>query len=310
MRAWRRKIVPVIFKILFPILLLILSFKILFPLIFFMVIYGVALFFVTLPLMYNNTITSEQTEYKGYMYLLSHALLYILTFGIWQLVWVYRTTKFANDVFDEDKIEPILSVVLCLFVPYYMVCWSYKVSTKIDAYAQKYGLKSSIAKPCLILSIFDECTPTLLIQNKLNEVVCAKAYVEKGIAVDKKSVNGFASEYHLGLLEHFILSWLTFGVWEGIWIYRTTIALNEIEGEKCRNPLVQLLLCVFIPFYVTYWYYKTAKSVDNIALTFSIDSDLKVVAAIFKLVFFVGSTSSILVQDKINEIISASNSEN
>ena len=38
---------------------------------------------------------------------------------------------------------------------------------------------------------------------------------------------------------------------------------NAAENEEYRNPTKKLLLCLFIPFYIIYWTYKTGQRVDK-----------------------------------------------
>ena len=40
----------------------------------------------------------------------------------------------------------------------------------------------------------------------------------------------------------------TLGIWQLIWIYRTTVTLNDLEDEPPRNPVTKLLLAFFVPF--------------------------------------------------------------
>ena len=42
------------------------------------------------------------------------------------------------------------------------------------------------------------------------------------------------------------------------WDY--TVTLNDLEDEPPRNPVTKLLLCMFIPFYAIYWFYRSAQS--------------------------------------------------
>lgn len=119
--------------------------------------------------------------------------------------------------------------------------------------------------------------------------------------------SGAASEaentayYSLGM--HVALLLLTFGVWYLIWIYRMTGYLNRVEDEQPRNPTNQLLLCIFVPFYTVYWVYQSAQRIDKLAAAKGIASDLSMLCLI--LAIFVGVVPPILMQDKINAIVTA-----
>lgn len=105
--------------------------------------------------------------------------------------------------------------------------------------------------------------------------------------------------YNLGM--HVVLLLLTFGVWYLIWIYRMTGYLNRVEDEQPRNPTNQLLLCIFVPFYTIWWVYQSAQRIDKLAAAKGIASDLSTLCLI--LAIFVGVVPPILMQDKINAIV-------
>lgn len=105
--------------------------------------------------------------------------------------------------------------------------------------------------------------------------------------------------YNLGM--HVVLLLLTFGVWYLIWIYRMTGYLNRVEDEQPRNPTNQLLLCIFVPFYTVWWVYQSAQRIDKLAAAKGIASDLSMLCLI--LAIFVGVVPPILMQDKINAIV-------
>lgn len=109
--------------------------------------------------------------------------------------------------------------------------------------------------------------------------------------------------YNLGM--HVVLLLLTFGVWYLIWIYRMTGYLNRVEDEQPRNPTNQLLLCIFVPFYTVWWVYQSAQRIDKLAAAKGIASDLSMLCLI--LAIFVGVVPPILMQDKINAIVTTDN---
>lgn len=110
-----------------------------------------------------------------------------------------------------------------------------------------------------------------------------------------------ASEIYCGLVKHILLLLFTCGIWLYIWIYRVTGYTNNVEGEENRNPTNKLLLCLFVPFYVIYWMYKTAQRLDKMAAAKNIPSDLSTLCLI--LAIFVPIIPPILMQDKLNDIV-------
>lgn len=110
---------------------------------------------------------------------------------------------------------------------------------------------------------------------------------------------------YCGLVKHILLLIFTFGIWYFIWIYRMTGYLNQVKDEPERNPTTKLLLCLFVPFYSIYWVYKSAQRIDKLAALKGVRSDLSTICLI--LAIFIGIIPPILMQDKINEIITAGN---
>lgn len=108
---------------------------------------------------------------------------------------------------------------------------------------------------------------------------------------------------YCGLGKHVLLLLFTFGIWYLIWIYRVTGYLNRVEDEPPRNPTTKLLLCMFVPFYSIYWVYKSAQRVDKLAAAGGLASDITTLCLI--LAIFVPIIPPILMQDKINAIVTA-----
>lgn len=113
---------------------------------------------------------------------------------------------------------------------------------------------------------------------------------------DKNMQSAISSNY-VDMLKHVLLLLFTFGIYHCIWIYKTTEYTNQIKPSEERNTTVNLLLCLFVPFYIIFWYYKTAEiiydCIDNS------DSNFKTMVLIFSI--FAPIVSAILVQDKINK---------
>lgn len=105
------------------------------------------------------------------------------------------------------------------------------------------------------------------------------------------------------MIKHVLLLFFTFGIWYLIWIYRTTDYLNRVPNEPYRNPTTKLLLCIFVPFYIIYWIYKSAQLIDKLAGYYNIHSDIDTLCLILEI--FVGIVPPIIMQDKINEIATA-----
>lgn len=126
-----------------------------------------------------------------------HSLLLLFTFGIWLLVWIYRVTGYTNRVKDAEERNPTAKLLLCLFVPFYQIYWTYKTAQRIDALAAEKGLASDLSTLCLLLAIFVPIIPPILMQDKLNSIVtdggAGTAPVQKTLA-ERSPASGAAAE--------------------------------------------------------------------------------------------------------------------
>lgn len=132
----------------------------------------------------------------------------------------------------------------------------------------------------------------------IRSVKSSQIQKEKSIYTNSNTV--ISSEIYCGMAKHVLLLLFTFGIWYYIWIYRMTGYTNAAENEEYRDPTKKLLLCLFVPFYLIYWTYKTAQRVDKMAVTKGISSDMTTLCLI--LAIFVPIIPPILLQDKMNNI--------
>lgn len=105
--------------------------------------------------------------------LVGHILLLLFTGGIWLYIWIYRVTKRLNRVPEEPERGPVAQLLLCMFVPFYFIYWIYKSAQRIDKLALSRGISSDSAMLCLILAIFVNIVPLILMQDKLNKIADA-----------------------------------------------------------------------------------------------------------------------------------------
>ena len=116
--------------------------------------------------------TAEGTP--GYYNMLTHVLLLIFTLGIWQFIWIYKTTQFLNCVQDEPPRNPTTKLLLCIFVPFYTIYWVYKHARYIDSLAASKGIWSDLSTVCLVMMFFVPIVSLVLMQDKLNNIVTAR----------------------------------------------------------------------------------------------------------------------------------------
>lgn len=119
-------------------------------------------------------VPASSAEYgKSYKSLVSHVLLLLFTCGIYYLVWMYRTTDSLNACKNEEYRTPVNKLLLCMFVPFYSIYWTYKSAHRIDTLGYEKGIQGDTATLNLILSLFVPILPPILMQSKLNSVIMA-----------------------------------------------------------------------------------------------------------------------------------------
>lgn len=119
----------------------------------------------------NKSVKAENV--CGVYPLMKHTVLSVLLF-FWKYVWIYRITNFLNGVEGFEKRNPVKKLLLCLFVPFYKTYWNYQSARRIDAYAERRGMKSELCVTCTVLGIFIGVLASVLMQQKINETESAK----------------------------------------------------------------------------------------------------------------------------------------
>lgn len=117
---------------------------------------------------YNNNV-------NGYISMGKHIVLCVFTFGIWYLIWIYRTTAFLNKAPDSEEYSPTSKLLLCMFVPFYIIFWTYEHGKRIDRLAKENKVSSDIATVSLILGIFIPIVACIIMQDKINSISTAIA---------------------------------------------------------------------------------------------------------------------------------------
>ena len=114
---------------------------------------------------------NQETYGEGYCGLGKHIVLCLFTFGIWALIWTYRTTKFLNQAPGAQQYNPTTKLLLCMFVPFYQIYWFYKHGQRIDAICKDKNLgMGDMATICLLLGIFIPLVAMILMQDRINTI--------------------------------------------------------------------------------------------------------------------------------------------
>lgn len=109
------------------------------------------------------------------------------------------------------------------------------------------------------------------------------------------------SEMYVSIVKHVLLTLFTFGIYDCIWVYKTTENLNFTDINEKQSGAKKLLLCIFVPFYRIYWFYAQAKRLENmIQHKGKRISDFAVVTLVLAIFVPIVAASAFL-QAKINE---------
>lgn len=118
---------------------------------------------------------------ESYCELVKHILLSLFTFGIWMFIWIYKTTKVLNKAPNSEKYDPTKQLILCMFVPFYMIYWFYKHGEKIDKLNAIAGNKTNNTTMYLLLGIFIPVVACIIMQDNINKLCVANTNVEPSI---------------------------------------------------------------------------------------------------------------------------------
>ena len=111
----------------------------------------------------------------GYTDLLTHVLLYMFTCGVWSFIWIYRATKTLSNVYGMTRQEPVAQLLLCLFVPFYVIYWLYDQGKRAEVYARNAGLQEQCATMALVFGFLNSILAFYLIQDVINRSAKAMA---------------------------------------------------------------------------------------------------------------------------------------
>jgi len=150
----------------------------------FIVFFAVVWAFVSVPLLSVGDASYRLQAQKaknaeasgdGYIDITKHVLLCLFTFGIWYLIWIYRTTAYLNRAPGAEPYNPTNKLLLCMFVPFYSIFWLYKHGQRLDALSGTRNLQGSdMATLCLILGIFIPIVACILLQDRINSIARAE----------------------------------------------------------------------------------------------------------------------------------------
>lgn len=106
---------------------------------------------------------------------------------------------------------------------------------------------------------------------------------------------------YVNMIKHILLLAFTFGIYNFVWIYKTTQGMNFLYKEYEKDELSKPLLCAFVPFYQIYWFYSQAKRLEVLLDEEKKGSSRFAVATLILAIFFPFFGAAILLQSKLND---------
>lgn len=110
-------------------------------------------------------------RFTEYIKMSKHIFLYVFTAGIWNMIWIYNVTKNLNKVSGGDNRNPVKELLLCIFLPFYIVYWTYKTAEIVEIYGAEKEKQFKITIPCISFMFVCPVVSVILLQNKINDIV-------------------------------------------------------------------------------------------------------------------------------------------
>lgn len=108
------------------------------------------------------------------------------------------------------------------------------------------------------------------------------------------------NDMYVGMVKHILLSLFTLGIYNCIWTYKTTEALN-CGKNAIQSGAKKLILCIFVPFYRIYWYYNQSKRLENLMKEKDVAAQDFAIVTLILAIFVPVVAAGAFLQVKINE---------
>lgn len=229
----------------------------------------------------------------------------ILVFSIATYVVLGLISLVMN--FDLSRLFNLISYCIILLL---VIAFSDQSLIKIDLSKIKKHYKS-LNRIALILFLAAPfmrtiywSNMTLLFSTAIGELIFSLLHIFAFISLVNWLINPYKdvdySDAYCSMAKHILLCLFTCGIWPLIWIYRITTYLNKAPNSEYYDPTSKLLLCMFIPFYQIFWFYKHGQRIDSISQSKNINSNMATLCLV--LAIFIPFVAVIIMQDKVNQL--------
>lgn len=77
-----------------------------------------------------------------------------------------------------------------------------------------------------------------------------------------KAMTGQFNMTYTNIGLNIFLSIISFGLFGIFWLVNLIKSVHAVNGEN-KSVVVEVLLCLFLPYYTAYWFYKAGRSLAN-----------------------------------------------
>lgn len=134
--------------------------------------------------------------------------------------------------------------------------------------------------------------------------VCAVMYLRLNPLPDREIPEGTAERngMYIPLVKHILLTLFTFGIYDCIWVCRTTETLNCDGVNERQSGYRKLLLCALVPFYRLYWYYAQSRRLERLKENEGGGTESFAAVTVILAVFLPVAVPGAFLQMKMNEL--------
>lgn len=210
---------------------------------------------------------------------------------VWAILWVWmgimlKSNKYYFEKEKSYKIMIIVAIVLSVVEV---------ITTGLDMISSLYDIVIKVV--IFVLFVMTQLSVDEKIPDSEKEMIVKKN--KENIATYDK-VNNRYPENYTEVWKIIVFSILTLGIYFFIWIYRTVGLLN-IKNSENQSQGLQVVLCLFVPFYIIYWMYKESKRIEIYAERVGNTNDSVAVLSLILTIFGLGIVAAALMQDQINK---------
>lgn len=192
----------------------------------------------------------DEDSYKYIRRLPRFIFLSFITFGIYRLVWLYKTTRFVNQYTSAGrKRDPFTSMLFCL-IPGYYPYWAYNTIKSIQA--ENDSLDSSFNCILPFVGLICPLVCDLYIQNTINTYI---------LGTDEAEYVDFASARR-GVFKVLILTAVTGGIYGLVWQHKISKLFRHVSKTRL-TPGGWTVLSIFFPPANIWWAANVCEVIDR-----------------------------------------------